>query len=140
KPQLLLVLAATVLSSIFSILSPKILGLAITKLFEGMMLKLNNVPGASVDFPYIMQILFILAGLYFTSSLFTYLQQFMIIGVTQKTVFILRNDINNKLASLPIKFFDNRTHGEILSRVINDVDIISYTMQQSITQIISAIV
>jgi ATP-binding cassette subfamily B protein len=140
KIQLMLVLLATVLSSIFSILSPKILGLAITKLFEGMMLKLNHAPDVGIDYPYIVQILLILAGLYCASSLFTFLQQFIIIGVTQKTVLDLRNEINDKLTRLPIKFFDAHSNGELLSRVTNDVDNISSTLQQSITQFISAIV
>ncbi|MEG6615444.1 ABC transporter ATP-binding protein [Peptococcaceae bacterium 1198_IL3148] len=138
--QLILVFLATILSSIFNILSPKVLGLAITKIFEGMMMKLNGAPGAGIDFHYIMQILAILAGLYFTSSIFSYVQQYIIIGVTQKTVFTLRNEVNDKLPRLPIKFFDTHSHGEILSRVTNDVDNISSTLQQSITQFISAIV
>lgn len=138
--RLLTVFVFAILSTIFSIASPKILGKATTKLFEGIMLKYNHVPGAGVDFSYIAQILLILIGLYIFSAIFGYLQQYIMAGVAQKTVFDIRNDVNDKLARLPLKFFDSRAHGEILSRITNDVDNISSTLQQSLTQLISSIV
>lgn len=138
--RLLTVLIMAVLSTVFSIVSPKILGKATTKLFEGVMMKYNHVPGAKVDFEYIVQILLLLIGLYIFSAFFSYLMQYIMAGVAQKTVFDIRNDVSDKLARLPLKFFDSRTHGEILSRVTNDVDNISSTLQQSLTQLISSIV
>ncbi|GBF33895.1 lipid A export ATP-binding/permease protein MsbA [Desulfocucumis palustris] len=140
KLRLLTVFVMAILSTLFSIVSPKILGKATTKLFEGIMMKLNHAPGAGVDFGYIGQILLLLVGLYIFSAFFGYLQQYIMAGVAQKTVFDIRNDVNDKLARLPLKFFDSHTHGEILSRVTNDVDNISSTLQQSLTQLITSIV
>ena len=100
----------------------------------------KRVPGAKIDFDYIGQILLILAGLYVISALFSYLQQYVMAGVAQKTVFAMRRDVEAKLARLPLKFFDARTHGEILSRVTNDVDNIANTLQQSLTQFITSVV
>lgn len=140
KFQLFVVFAAAILSTIFSIVSPKVLGKAITKLFEGMMMKFQGVPGAEVDFQYIGNILLVLIGLYIISSLFMYLQQYVMAGVAQKVVYKLREEVNAKLANLPLKYFDSRTHGEILSRVTNDIDNISNTLQQSLTQMITAII
>jgi ATP-binding cassette subfamily B multidrug efflux pump len=138
--QLLVVLAIAILSTLFRILGPNIMGNATTKLFEGMMAKFQRVPGAAIDFGYIGQILLILAGLYVISAFFTYLTQYIMTGVAQRTVLNMRRDVEDKLARLPLKFFDARTHGEILSRVTNDVDNISNTLQQSVTQIITSVV
>ena len=138
--QLLLVLIMTILGNLFDILCPRILGKATTKLFEGSMLLFKQVPGAGIDFTYIRQILFYLLGLYIFSSFFNYLTQFIMARVAQKTVFDMRNDLNNKLARLPLGFFDARTHGDILSRLTNDIDNISSSLQQSITQLITAVV
>ncbi|GIP36428.1 ABC transporter ATP-binding protein [Paenibacillus sp. J2TS4] len=135
KYRLMIVLAAAVLSTVFSIVSPKFLGKATTALFEGIM-----VPGAKIDFDYILQILIFLGGLYLISSLFAYIQQYIMAGVAQRTVYDLRKQVNAKLGRLPLKFFDSRTNGEILSRAVNDVDNISSTMQQSLTQLITSVV
>ncbi|GIP40453.1 ABC transporter [Paenibacillus sp. J31TS4] len=140
KGALLFVLAAAILSTVFSIVSPKIMGKATTKLFEGLMMKMKGVPGAAVDFGYIGDILLLLVGLYLVSSLFAYIQQYVMAGVAQRTVYDLRREVNEKLARLPLKFFDSRTHGEILSRAVNDVDNISSTLQQSLTQLITSVV
>ncbi|WP_347490345.1 ABC transporter ATP-binding protein [Desulfoscipio sp. XC116] len=140
RVRLLTVFVMAILGTVFSIMSPKILGKATTKLFEGVMMKYHHVPGARVDFEYIIQILWLLIGLYIFSAFFNYLQQYIMAGVAQKTVFDIRNDVHDKLARLPLNFFDSRTHGEILSRVTNDVDNISSTLQQSLTQLISSIV
>lgn len=134
--QLLAVFLTALLSTLFSIASPKILGMAITRLFENVVLK----QGAGIDFAYIVQILLILGGLYIFSAVFSYLQQYIMAGVAQKTVYDLRQDVNEKLSCLPLKFFDSHTHGEILSRVVNDMDNISSTMQQSLTQLITSVV
>ncbi|AIE58699.1 ABC transporter ATP-binding protein [Bacillus methanolicus] len=140
KLRLLTVLFAAIVSVVFSIVSPKIMGKATTKLFEGMVLKLKGVPGAQIDFDYIGKIIIWLIVLYVISSLFSFIQQYVMAGVAQKTVYQLRKDVYEKLSRLPLKYFDERQHGEILSRVINDVDNISTTLQQSLTQLITAIV
>lgn len=138
--RLLVVLLMAILSTVFSIVSPKIMGKATTKLFEDLMLKFQHVPGAAVDFNYILNIIYILAGLYVASAFFGYIQQFIMAGVAQKTVYDMRQDVNLKLSRLPLKFFDARTHGDILSRVTNDIDNIATTLQQSLTQLITSVV
>ncbi|MGG3470486.1 ABC transporter ATP-binding protein [Neobacillus pocheonensis] len=137
--QLLAVLVTAIISTVFAIVSPKIMGKATTKLFEGLMMKLR-VPGAKIDFDYIGQIILLLIGLYILSAIFSYIQQFIMAGVAQKTVYNLRNEVVDKLNRLPLKYFDARTHGEILSRAVNDIDNISTTLQQSLTQLITSIV
>ncbi|MDF2669096.1 MAG: transporter related protein [Paenibacillus sp.] len=138
--RLLTVLLTAVLSTIFSIISPKLMGNATTKLFEGIMGMKNGVPGASIDFDYILQIVIILLGLYLLSAIFSYVMQYLMAGVAQKTVYDLRREVSNKLTRMPLTFFDSRTHGEIMSRAVNDVDNISGTLQQSLTQLITSIV
>lgn len=143
KPQgfkLTLVFIAAILSTLFTVLAPKVLGEAINKLFEGAVSKINGVPGAAIDFQAIYRILFILLGFYVLSSIFSYIQQYIMATVAQNTVFNMRDDINNKLARLPLKYFDNNTHGEVLSRVTNDIDNVSSTLQQSITQLITSVI
>ncbi|OUS69452.1 ABC transporter [Paenibacillus sp. MY03] len=131
---LLAVLLAAVLSTVFSILSPKILGRATDILFEGI------ITSTKIDFQGIVEILGLLAGLYVISSLFAFVQQYLMAGVAQKVVYRLRNEVNDKLGRLPLKFYDSRSNGDILSRVVNDVDNISNTLQQSLTQLITSIV
>lgn len=138
--QLIIVFVMAIASTIFSIFSPKVMGRATTKLFEGAYGKLMGVPGAEIDFGYINDILILLAALYLLSSLFSYIQQYVMAGVAQKVVYDMREQINSKLERLPLKYFDSRTHGEILSRATNDVDNISTTLQQSLTQLITSIV
>jgi ATP-binding cassette subfamily B protein len=133
RNKLIVVVVMAMLSTLFSIVSPKLMGNATTEIFEGIM-------GGGVDFDAIMRIILILLGLYVLSSLFAYVQQYVMAGVAQKTVYGLRNDVNAKLARLPLSFFDSRTHGEILSRTVNDVDNISNTLQQSLTQLITSVV
>jgi len=143
RPQrfkLLAVLITAILSTAFAIYSPKVLGEATTKLFEGMMGKINGDPNAHFDLAGIWQIVLFLAGLYVVSSIFSYVQQFLMAGVAQKTVYGLRNEVNAKLGKLPLKYFDGRTNGEILSRAVNDVDNISNTLQQSLTQLITSLI
>ncbi|MHB1346999.1 MAG: ABC transporter ATP-binding protein [Candidatus Humimicrobiaceae bacterium] len=96
--------------------------------------------GGQIDFHYIEIIVLILITLYLLSALFNYIQQYIMAGVAQKTVYSLRRDVDEKLARLPLKFYDTKTHGEILSRVTNDVDNIANTLQQSITQLITSLV
>ncbi|HEU5439561.1 MAG TPA: ABC transporter ATP-binding protein [Ktedonobacterales bacterium] len=138
--RLLVVLVAAILSTVFNIVGPKLLGLATTRLFEGFILKLRHVPGAAIDFTYIGHILLILLGLYVTSAIFGYVQQFTMAGVAQRTVYRLREEVEAKLARLPLRFFDSRTHGEIMSRAVNDLDNITNTLQQSVTQLVTSVV
>ncbi|MGO4349797.1 ABC transporter ATP-binding protein [Paenibacillus sp. MCAF9] len=133
RMKLIVVVIMAVLSTIFSIVSPKLMGNATTEIYEG-------ITGSGVNFDAIMRIVLVLLGLYLLSSLFAYVQQYVMAGVAQKTVYQLRNEVNKKLARLPLSFFDSRTHGEILSRTVNDVDNISNTLQQSLTQLITSMV
>ncbi|MEK5038537.1 ABC transporter ATP-binding protein [Sporosarcina sp. FSL K6-3457] len=138
--QLIAVLVAAILSTVFSIVGPKIMGDAITELFEGAYGKFNEVPGAAIDFYAIGNLLLLLGGLYVISSLFSYIQQYIMSSVAQKTVYDLREDVNGKLKKLPLKYYDGRPVGETLSRVTNDIDTIGSTLQQSLTQFITSIV
>lgn len=141
--QLTIVFIFAILSTIFNILGPKILGKATTKLFDGLMAKYAAItlkqPVPSIDFGYIGGIILTLVGLYLISALFGYIQQYQMAGVSQTTVFDMRRDLNAKLARLPLKYFDARSHGEIMSRVTNDIDNISTTLQQSLTQLITSV-
>ena len=125
--RLVLVFAAAVISTVFSIMSPKILGHATDILFSGMVAKLQGQQGAAINFSGILHILEELILLYIVSFIFSYIQQLLMAEVAQRTVYQLRKDVNAKLQRLPLKFFDSRPNGEILSRVVNDVDNISNT-------------
>jgi ATP-binding cassette subfamily B multidrug efflux pump len=142
KYLLLAVLGMSVLGTVFNIVGPKILGLATTKLFEGLLAKyeafLRHQPMPGIDFTYIGVVLLILLGLYIVSSIFLYIQQYVMAGVAQRTVYRLRREVEEKLSRLPLKYYDGRTHGEILSRAVNDMDNISSTLQQTITQLITS--
>ncbi len=144
KYRLMIVLAAAIVGAVFNIVGPKILGLATTKLFEGIVAKYRAVathqPAPGVDFGYIGHILLILLGLYVISSIFTYIQQYIMAGVAQRTMYRLRKEVDEKLSRLPLKYFDSRTHGEIMSRAVNDMDNLSTTLQQSVTQLITSVV
>ncbi|WP_416825667.1 ABC transporter ATP-binding protein [Ectobacillus polymachus] len=138
--KLLVVFLTAILSTIFMIVGPKLMGKVTTKLFEGIILKMKRIPGAKVDFDYIGNILLLLVGLYILSALFSYLQQYLMSDVAQKTVYDLRLEVNQKLAKLPLKYYDEHAHGDTLSRVTNDIDMIGSTLQQSITQFITSFV
>jgi ATP-binding cassette, subfamily B, multidrug efflux pump len=141
--RIMSVLAFATLSTAFSILGPKILGNATTRLFHGVIGKVVahrlQQPVPTVDFAYIAGILAVLFVLYVASAVFAFVQQSVMAGVSQRTVYQMRNDCNDKLARLPLKFLDSRTHGEIMSRVTNDIDNIASTLQQSLTQLISSL-
>jgi ATP-binding cassette subfamily B protein len=140
RVKFIIIFLAAVASTVFSIVSPKVMGQAITKLFEGFLMKMKGLPNAAIDFKYILNIIFILIGIYVVSAIFNYIQQYIMADVAQKTVYDMRKDINAKLSRLPLKYFDGRTHGEILSRVTNDADVISSTLQQGLTQLITSVV
>lgn len=138
--QIGMVFLLTVLSTLFSIVSPRIMGKATTVLFDGLLARNAGIPGAGIDFAQIARILALLGFLYLISAGFGVLQQYVMAGISQRTVYDLRNRVNEKLARLPLSFYDRHTHGEILSRVTNDIDTIATTLQQSLTQLITAIV
>ena len=144
KYRLLVVLGAAILGTTFNIVGPKILGLATTKLFDGLIAKYQafqrHQPAPGIDFKYIATVLLILLGLYIISAIFIYIQQYVMAGVAQRMVYRLRREVDEKLSRLPLKFFDSRTRGEILSRAVNDMDNISTTLQQSLTQLITSAV
>ncbi len=139
----LLILVFALLGTVFTIVGPKIMGQITTKLFDGLLSKYVSVfvkePMPSIDFVFIGRTILILIGLYALSSLFTYIQQYRMAGISQKIVFALRTDVNEKLARLPLKFFDSRAHGDIMSRVTNDIDTIATTLQQSLSQVITSV-
>lgn len=135
KARFLAVGILAVASTVFSIFGPKILGMATTKIAEGVM-----APVPHVDFRYIGNILLLMILLYAVSFATGYVMSYIMAGVAQKTVYIMRNEVKEKLDRLPLKYFDGRTHGEILSRVTNDMDTIASTLQQSLTQLITSCV
>jgi len=140
KWKLTIVLIAAIISTVFTVVGPKILGLATTRLFEGAIKIYMHIPGAAIDFGYIGDIMLLLLGMYLLSSLFSYVQQFTMAGVSQRVVYRLRREVEEKLGRLPLRFYDSQTHGEIMSRAVNDMDNISNTLQQSLTQFITSLV
>lgn len=124
-------------STIFSIVGPKILGNATTELFNGVIAKLTN--NGSINFNKIYHILLILLVLYLVSALFSYIQGYLMSGVTQKTTYRMRKEISEKINHLPLSYFDKKTHGEVLSTIINDVDTLQQGLNQSTTQLITSI-
>ncbi len=137
KWQLLIVFIFAIGSTIFMIVGPKILGNATTEIFNGLISKLSG--GTGIDFGKIAGILLTLLALYIISMLFSAIQSFLMTNVSQKLTYRMRNDIAVKINKLPMKYFDKRTNGEVLSIITNDVDTFSQNMNQSITQIITAI-
>lgn len=140
RTGIIFVFLFAIFSTIFNIFGPKILGMAVDKLFDGFMDKMNSVPGAAIDFSAIIKILLVLLVIYVFSTIFNYIQEYLMAGISQRMMQQLRNDITQKLHHLPLKYFDTKTHGEILSRVTNDVDTISNTFQQSLIQIITSFI
>lgn len=165
KPQrtrFILVFFMAIMSTVFTISGPKIMGKATTKLGEGILglythqiklmyaiqqklpastiekIKSESVP--LVDFEYIGKILLLLLGLYVISALFSFGMSFIMSSVAQNTVYAMRKDVKDKLDKLPLKYFDGHTHGEVLSRITNDMDTIATTLQQSLTQLITSFV
>lgn len=138
RTQLIIVFILAALSTLFMVAGPKILGSATNIITAGVVAKAKNA--GSIDFTALRNTLLILGGFYVLSAFFSYLQQYLMADVAQKTVYKLRDDVNHKLARLPLKYFDSHSHGDILSTVTNDVDNISNTLQQSITQLITSIV
>lgn len=137
KWPIIIALIFAVGSTIFSIVGPKILGNATTEIFNGLMSKLSG--GSGINFEAIANILIMLLVLYVISMLFSAIQGFIMTNVAQKITYKLRNDLAKKINKLPMKYFDKKTNGEVLSIISNDIDMLSQNLNQSITQIISAI-
>jgi ATP-binding cassette subfamily B multidrug efflux pump len=128
-----------VASTTFSIVGPKLLGEATTKLFEGVMGEIAGT-GTGIDFGYIGQILLITLALYLGSSLFGFIQGWIMSRISMDITYRFRKDIADKISRMPFKYFDNTSQGEVLSRITNDVDTVSQTLNQSLTQIITSVV
>ncbi len=167
-PLIVLVIGLAVVSVFFAILGPKILGDATNVIFDGvigqqipagvtqeqaiaglrasgqtqladMLASMTVTPGQGVDFAALARILALLTGVYLLSSIFSWGQAWIMTGVTQRTVYRLRRDVDEKLARLPLRYFDSHARGDLLSRVTNDIDNIGQTLQQSLTQLITSL-
>ncbi|MDM8001000.1 MAG: ABC transporter ATP-binding protein [Dehalococcoidia bacterium] len=138
--RLVLVLLFSVAGTAFAIVGPKLAGKATTKLFEGVVAKAMHVPGAAIDFEYIGHIVLLLAGLYLLSAVLNWVQGFIMAGIATKITYVFRRRIAEKINRLPLKYFDTQTHGEVLSRVTNDVDTINTTLTQNLSMMISSVV
>jgi ATP-binding cassette subfamily B multidrug efflux pump len=136
----ILVILLTGAGNLLNIVSPKIMGAITTELYDVFEARLNGQTDVVVNFDYIGQIILLLAALYLASAGFTYLMQYVLAGVSQKMAYDFRQKVNRKLSRLPLKYFDSNSHGEILSRVVNDVDNIAGTLQQTIVQAITSFV
>lgn len=137
KLALIVVFIFAIGSTIFTIVGPKILGNATTEIFNGLVSKLSG--GNGIDFEKIAQILLTLLSLYIISALFSFIQGFTMTSVSQKLTYKIRNDLAIKINKLPMRYFDKKTNGEVLSIITNDIDTLSMNLNQSITQIITAI-
>ena len=137
KIAVIIVLIFAVGSTIFSIVGPKILGNATTEIYTGLMNKIKGTGG--INFTKIGQIILWVIGLYGTSATFNLIQSYIMAGVAQKITYQIRNDLVHKINKLPMKYFDKKTNGEVLSIITNDVDTLSTGLNQSITQIITSI-
>ncbi len=135
--QLVIMIVFAVGSTIFSIVGPKILGKATTELFDGLMSKISG--GKGIDFGKIGAILLWTLGLYLVSAAFSFIQGWIMTGISNQVTYNLRKDISGKINRLPMKYFESRTHGEILSRITNDVDTLQMSINQSFTQLITSV-
>ena len=138
-PKLFVVLVFVLLSTVFDILCPKELGNATTIVFNGVASKVQG-NDAGVDFDALLNILIFLVILYVGYAVFGYFQQFLMARVTQNVVYSLRQRVEEKLNRLPLSFYDKQSKGDILSRVVNDIDLVSSTLQDSMMQFISTVV
>lgn len=134
KYQLLFVAIAAIFSTLFNVVTPKLLGDATSSIFSSM------TKGIGIDFGFLQKLLLTLLFLYIISAAFTYLQQFLMAGVSQKTTAELRKEVYEKLGRLPLSYYDRHPHGDILSRAINDIDNINNSIQQALSQIITSVI
>ena len=136
-PMMILSLVCAVAGTAFSILGPKILGKATTKLFEGLMAMIAGTGG--IDFDALARILLFLGGLYLFSALLSYVQGWIMAGIATKVSYTMRTDISQKIDRLPMSYFDKVSHGEVLSRITNDVDSVTQTLNQSLSQVVTQV-
>ncbi|MGD0611362.1 MAG: ABC transporter ATP-binding protein [Anaerolineales bacterium] len=134
---ILIVIIFAVASTIFTIFGPRLLGNVTTKLFEGVMAQIAGT--GTIDFGYIATMLLWTLGLYLLASLFAYIQGWVMSGISMDITYRFRKDISQKINRMPLKYFDGTNHGEVLSRVTNDVDTVSQTLNQSLTQIVTSV-
>lgn len=134
---LVLVVWFAIGSTVFGITGPKILGNVTTKIFEGLLSKITGGPG--IDFEGIQRTLLLLLGVYVISSILGFIQSYIVAGVAQKVSYNLRKSIEEKINRLPLSYFDKNSHGDVLSRMTNDVDTVSQSLNQSLSQIITSI-
>ncbi|MBC6695455.1 ABC transporter ATP-binding protein [Terrisporobacter mayombei] len=137
KLSIILVLIFAIGSVAFSVIGPKILGKATTEIFNGLISKVSG-EGNGIDFDAIKNILLSLVALYALSTVFSFIQGFVMSGIAQKVAYKLRDELSKKINRLPMKYFDTRTHGEVLSRFTNDIDTLAQGLNQSLTQIITS--
>jgi ATP-binding cassette subfamily B protein len=137
KVPILVVMLIAIASTIFTIFGPKIMGKATTKLFEGVIAKLTGA--GSIDFAYIGNIILLTLGLYLISVILSYIQGWIMANISMDITYQFRKDISQKINRMPLKYFDGTSHGEVLSRVTNDVDTVSQTLSQSLSQIITSV-
>ncbi len=135
--SMVLAMICAIAGTVFSIFGPKVLGQATTKLFEGVIAMLTGTGG--IDFGAIGQILLFLAALYVFSALLSYVQGWVMSSIATKISYTMRTDISNKIDRLPMSYFDRIPHGEVLSRITNDVDTVTQTLNQSLSQIVTQI-
>lgn len=126
-------------STAFSIIGPKLLGKATTEIFNGLLSKVTNSGNGFMDFGYIGKIAIGLVALYIVSTILSLIQGFVMSGIAQKVSYNLRKEISEKINRMPLKYFDKTTHGEVLSRITNDVDTVNTTLNQSLSQIITSV-
>lgn len=134
---IIVVMVIAAIATVFSVTGPKVMGKATTALAEGLMNKIAGTGG--IDFDYIAQILLFTLGLYLVSAIFNFVQGWIMSTITQKTCYRLRKDISSKINRMPMKYFESRTYGEVLSRITNDVDTLGQSLNQSITTIITSV-
>ena len=137
KVGVIVVMIFAVASTLFNVVSPKILGKATTELANGFMRKIQGIGG--IDFSYLARILLFLLGLYILSAAFNFTQNMIMTSITQKICYRMRKEITEKINRMPMKFFESRPVGEVLSRITNDVDTLGQSLNQSITQLITSI-
>src|SRR5699024_9114470 len=123
-----------------AVYGPKVMGDAITVLFDGVSELMQNIPGAAIDCSAAGRLLLLLAGLYTLSSVFLFFLSYLMASVAKRTVYCLRQAVFEKMNKLPLKYFDEKSYGDTLSRVTNDLDLIGTTLQQSLTQFITSFV
>ena len=137
KIQLFFVIVFAIGGTIFNIIGPKVLGKATTEIFNGLVSKVSG--GSGMDFGKIGQILIFTLSLYLVSALCSFVQGFLMTGISQKMTYRLRREISEKINRMPMNYFDTKTYGEVLSRVTNDIDTLGHSLNQSMTQMITSV-